>query len=384
MAKKKQTGIYKRPGSPYWWINYTDPISGDQVRISSKTTVKELAEQLRAQKYSGAYRREHFGESVVMSGRQLIDWAWENHWSRKPHANLNALMQRLKYSLAEFGVRDMASLPVDTIQKYITKRLLTVEKATINRELADWRSAVNLAIKSDGMLKRNPFMGIGNFDETDNRRHRIATDAERVALIDGRGNWSPFCHIEPSKVMRDVIEFDFSSGLRQGEIRKLRWADVDMLKGTMRVTSRKGRKAKEMVRYVPIFAGALAVLQRRPGAGEFVFSGREGGQIPENGLIGNFKRLTDRLKIDNFHFHDIRHTFATEYYRRTKNIAAISYILGHTSIETTMIYLNLKHEDLIPQQNFDIYHKISTLEIVQSGKTSKEIEYQSSAVSSVG
>ena len=51
-----------------------------------------------------------------------------------------------------------------------------------------------------------------------------------------------------------------------------------------------------------------------------------------------WKKTLERAKIENLRFHDLRHTAATRMAEATGNIIAVSRILGHTNIFTTMRY----------------------------------------------
>lgn len=59
------------------------------------------------------------------------------------------------------------------------------------------------------------------------------------------------------------------------------------------------------------------------------------------------KRYSKKAGIDkNIHPHTLRHTFATDYYRQTKDIENLKRILGHTDIKTTDIYITLSNIDV--------------------------------------
>lgn len=339
MAKrvKRQEGfsVYQRNGSRFWYIQYTDPKTGEQVQYSSKTTDKALALERASTEYTQAWKQKNLNGAVSWTTKEIIEWHLKRHLRLKEKFNEKDYWPLIKAPLAAFGHITASELKVDAIRQYVALRQASeMANGTINRELAPFRAAFRMAMKTDGMLPQSPFTNIPVLDET--ARSRSASAKEEALLIEGT-----------TGTIHDIVEFDFDSGLRAGQIRDLKWTDVDMDELKMRVTSFKGSKGKKFVYWVPIYSRAMLVLRRRPRISEFVFCNVDGSQIGENGLISNFPRITERLKIQDFNFHDIRHTFGTNHYRRFRDIIAIMNILGHTSPDTTKRYLNLTNLDLL-------------------------------------
>jgi len=64
------------------------------------------------------------------------------------------------------------------------------------------------------------------------------------------------------------------------------------------------------------------------------------------------KSYSLRAKIQkNVSCHTLRHTFATEFYRETKDIETLRKILGHSDISTTQIYVTLANIDVEKAMN---------------------------------
>lgn len=331
--KRKLDGLWIRNG--IWYYGYTHPITKKQVRKSAKTPNKVKAKQLLDMELGQAWDMKNLGSCVRWTVSDLINWAWDNHWCFKERTNEKHLKQMVSRPLSTFGQAIAAELPSSEIIQFIKVRDEEVERSTINRELAPLRSAYALAIRG-GHLKANPLAAVPIFDESVFRRHRAATAIEESRITEAFDG-----------VLRDIVALAFDSGLRALQIRDLKWADIDFTGLTMRTQSWKGRGERAHVYKVPIFPRALKVLLNQPRVCEYVFVNERGRQIPKNGCIhATFPRVIQRLGIEDFHFHDIRHTFGTNHYRRNRDILRISLILGHTKIETTKIYLNLTDEDL--------------------------------------
>jgi hypothetical protein len=86
---------------------------------------------------------------------------------------------------------------------------------------------------------------------------------------------------------------------------------------------------------------------RKPKGTKYFFNTIKGGQLSARYLCDMIKRYGRKAKIDNrISPHTLRHTFATEYYRQTKDIETLRRILGHSDISTTTIYITLAYIDV--------------------------------------
>jgi integrase len=129
------------------------------------------------------------------------------------------------------------------------------------------------------------------------------------------------------------------TGARIGEINKLLWIHIDTQRKTIHITAVKGSNS----RILPISNKLIAMLNRLPRLNDKVF------QPTSHGLRTTFEALRKRTatKLDNprlkrIHFHTFRHWKATMEYHKTKDIMHVKTMLGHKSIESTMVYINLE------------------------------------------
>jgi integrase/recombinase XerD len=135
------------------------------------------------------------------------------------------------------------------------------------------------------------------------------------------------------------------TGCRVDELITLRKPDVDFQNLLIKVT---GKGSKERV--VPISLECRKVLfkflQRHEL--EFVFPTLHGGKVYYRSALTQFKKLCKRQGIwgVRLSWHTLRHTFATCYLRDGGNIIYLSRILGHTSVNTTQMYVQNNTDDL--------------------------------------
>ncbi|MCP4624722.1 MAG: site-specific integrase [bacterium] len=136
--------------------------------------------------------------------------------------------------------------------------------------------------------------------------------------------------------MRDIVECALNSGMRKGEVLSLKWKQVS--NGFIYL-----RKTKTLnPRQIPINNDLDALFKRirqRQGLSSkhvFTFQGK-----PIEDLKKGFKAALKRAGIEDFRFHDLRHTFASHFVMRGGDLKALQEILGHTTLTMTMKYAHL-------------------------------------------
>lgn len=143
-----------------------------------------------------------------------------------------------------------------------------------------------------------------------------------------------------------IVSLMLDTGLRVGELVRLKLSDVDLDRGTFKVIG-KGNKERE----VPLEEASTAALRRyldkRPQAEiEALFLSRSGKPLTGNAVRLMLHRLRDKLDVDRLYPHLLRHTFARLYLEHG-DLRSLQAILGHASVTTTAdIYLDPDIDDL--------------------------------------
>ena len=146
---------------------------------------------------------------------------------------------------------------------------------------------------------------------------------------------------------RAMLELFYSSGLRLSELVGLRWQDLDLQGGEVRVLG-KGSKT----RVLPVGRHALAAL-RALGAAQGmraespIFRGRGGAPIHPRTVQLRLKTLALQQGMPrHVHPHLLRHTFASHMLESSGDLRAVQELLGHADIATTQIYTHLDFQHL--------------------------------------
>ena len=115
---------------------------------------------------------------------------------------------------------------------------------------------------------------------------------------------------------------DLTTGLRRGELLGLKWSDIDLEKGDLRVQRQIGRidgkiiemplKTKNAYRTLPLSADAIDVLKMQKckvGNSEWVFPSPTGGPMSPDSVLHMLQRVLKRAGLPRIRFHDLRHPY---------------------------------------------------------------------------
>ena len=142
---------------------------------------------------------------------------------------------------------------------------------------------------------------------------------------------------------------DLTTGLRRGELLGLKWSDIDLEKGDLRVQRQIGRingkiiemplKTKNAYRTLPLSADAISVLKMQKckiGNSEWVFPSPSRGPMSPDSVLHMLHRVLKRAGLPKVRFHDLRHTFATLALQNGVDVKTVSGMLGHFSAGFTL------------------------------------------------
>ena len=147
----------------------------------------------------------------------------------------------------------------------------------------------------------------------------------------------------------ELYYIELATGLRRGELLGLKWEDIDLAQGSLRVQRQIARingevieaplKTKNAYRTLPLSADAVGVLQeqrKKSGNSPYVFPSPTGGPISPDSVLHMLHRVLKRAGLSKVRFHDLRHTFATLALQNGVDIKTVSGMLGHYSAGFTL------------------------------------------------
>lgn len=147
----------------------------------------------------------------------------------------------------------------------------------------------------------------------------------------------------------EMYYIELATGLRRGELLGLKWDDIDMKSGVIRVQRQVARingeiveaplKTKNSYRNVSIGPDAIEVLEaqrEKTGVSDHVFPSLNGGPISPDSVLNMLHRVLERAGLPKIRFHDLRHSFATLALQNGVDIKTVSGMLGHFSAGFTL------------------------------------------------
>lgn len=149
---------------------------------------------------------------------------------------------------------------------------------------------------------------------------------------------------------RVMVILLLNTGLRLSEMTNLKWNDINLMTGQLKVVEGKG--SKDRILYVDDNTlKELQVWKERQysewGKSKYVFTTRTLNQLDGKAVRKMIKTYASKAKIDkDISTHTLRHTFATDLLRDTNNIRIVQKALGHSDISTTQIYTHIVDDEL--------------------------------------
>ena len=140
--------------------------------------------------------------------------------------------------------------------------------------------------------------------------------------------------------LRLIVLTALTTGMRIAEIFSLKWGDLHYREELIAVRAKlKGGK----VRYVPMPPELAAEFRKYPAifGEERIFPPEPGAKRERQRVDKSFETILELAGIEEFRFHDLRHTFASWYMMNGGDLYELAKILGHSNIKMTERYAKL-------------------------------------------
>lgn len=341
--------LYKSAKSPNW--QYDFQIKGVRFHGSTGTPDKAAARRIEAQ------HRVAAAEGRARRAQMTLNEACERYFQEvgRHLATADTVDAQLARLIELYGAGALLSAIDDAAiasavarrrgQKARNKTTL-VAPATVNRETELLRRVLKRAAK------------VWKADVGEDRawaEHLLLEPEERVRSLSHEEEARLFGALRDD--LRPLVHFALRAGIRLGEARSLTWSAVaDDLSAL--IVRGKSRRPGGKVRTVPLTAELRALLSGLRGQHPiYVFTflcqrtrgkRRRGERYPfsASGWRRPWARALAAAGVEDFRFHDTRHTAATRTLKASGNVKIIQKMLGHTSITSTLRYAHVLTEDI--------------------------------------
>lgn len=222
------------------------------------------------------------------------------------------------------GDAKLGEISTETIERFkIHCKASSLKTTSINTYLRHIRTFLNAACELEYIQNKITVKLL----KTGKRLPRFLSDGERNAILD-------YAQKHNNQMYR-IIELALYTGMRLGEIHALDYSNIINNGALLRIIG-KGNKE----RIIPLLPQALAAMGMPcPTSGKvFDFSYEY--------ISKQFKKIARECKIEDVHFHHLRHTAATYMVANGIDLLYVKEILGHADLSTTLIYSHVVNEKL--------------------------------------
>ncbi len=332
--------IYKQKNGKNW--QYYFSLAGQRYRgstfTSNKQKAKEFVANLKKQVYDEVCLDKKVDNKIFLEDL-MVSYIENGMQSLKKQTQLDYMMyfQRFLKVVSNKYVNDITKQDIGSFLNSITLEF-KLGGASLRRHLTGLSSLFSYGVAKE-LIDKNP---IRNYDKRylppEEKRIRFLTEFEYNLLLSK-------CSY---KLLQQVIILAVHTGFRKEELLSLTWEQIDLKKKEMSLYYTKNKEH----RTIPIVPTTLDILQElyKERACPYV--------IQINGKrVKDFKKSFNTAKrkanIQDLHFHDLRHTFATwalkgwfTWQKQPFDLYKLQKWLGHKNIMTTQRYAHLETSDL--------------------------------------
>lgn len=313
-----------------------------KLKDAAKQWVQRTETALREDKYfPGAKARKH-------TVADLIDeyLAYVQAENPRRHGDIKGLLAWWK---AEVGHTILARFDSDAVVKAQQKLLSrqkqrrgkdgefhTLSPATVNRYMQALKAAINFGIRPKRWITANPVTEVKMLKEPPGRTRFLGRDKDNDEL----SRLLSACKASKNPHLFAVVLIGLSTGMRRSEIARIKWVDINA--ETTHVTVPKTKN--DEVRAAPLTGAASEIVKRmredRKEGQVLVFPSPNDPSRPID-FETAWRNALKVAALDDFHFHDLRHTFASYLAMSGSSLLTLKETLGHKHLEMVKRYAHL-------------------------------------------
>ena len=207
-------------------------------------------------------------------------------------------------------------------ESYLKRLQSPVRPATVNRELSLLKHMYTKAIEW-GKCKENPAKKVKKL-KGEVKRVRFLMPDEVQTLLSNCAD-----HLKP------IVTVAVHTGMRKGEILSLKWEQVNFEQGIVTLHDTKNNERRD----IPMDETVKTALKEMERKSEHVFCNEEGEGFVR--LQSSFEGALEKCGIEDFRFHDLRHTFASNLVMAGEDLNTVRELLGHKDLTMTLRYAHL-------------------------------------------
>lgn len=322
-----QKGIYKR-GNIYW-IRYSG-LDG-QIRYESSGSTK-----LRDAQALLTTRRNSVLEGKAPDVKRIVNHTFREmavryiEWMEVRHKSAGLKKYLIGQLLEVFGNLPLRRMTPSVVKQFQTDCLKRdLKNSSTNKKISLLKAMMRWAVE-ESMVEQDVLDKLRKVKmlQDDSKRLRFLTVEESKALV---------AACEP--YFRPVIITALMTGMRKREILNLCWDHVDLEHGFILLEPTTKNSERREIPIVPELHKTLESLPRYEKC-PYVFPNKD-TMLPYWSGDKPFAKALAKSEITNFHFHDLRHTYASHLVMSGIDLTTVMHLMGHKSIKMTLRYAHL-------------------------------------------
>lgn len=207
-----------------------------------------------------------------------------------------------------------------------------IASSTVNRYWIAIKTALNMATNEWEWITSNPMNKIKQLSEPEGRK-RFLSDKERKRLLQE-------CKKSNNAYLYIIVVIALSTGARRSEILNLKWSDVDFDKGAIRLYKTKNKEPRSLYLHGEALS-LLNNLRKNPVTDSPFLFASIGNPKKVMDIKKSWQSALDRADVNDFRFHDLRHSAASYLAMNGATLAEIAEVLGHKTLEMVKRYAHL-------------------------------------------
>ena len=309
--------------------------------FSRLTDAKRWAQFTEVEMRSGAYlktseaKKHTLNETIERYVRDVLVHSPQTFRTYKSQ------LEYWKESLGQLSLADLTTARIveerDRLANQLTRKKTKRSPARVNRYLAALSTVLTTAYKEWEWLDDNPLRKVSKFIEPKGRVRYLDED-ERKALLKA-------CQESDNKELYLCVLMALSTGARRQEIWDLKWKDIDLKEGFITFYTTKNGE----IRSVPIQGLGLENLRKyskvRRLDTDYLFPSKINPKKSIN-FRQPFEKALKEAGIEDFTWHDLRHSCESYLAINGVPLRTIAEILGHKSLQMVHRYSHLSSEHL--------------------------------------
>jgi integrase len=332
---------YQARGKTYWMIDETLVLpDGREVRLRKRTIpTREQAMALIAKARTEAFEGRYFERLQRPKLTVAEAWAAYEPINRRDNDAWQTEAGRARYLLRHLGTLRAVELTLSHVDHYRSLRFAQTTRtgrppspATLDREVELLKRVLNYAVDC-GRLGQNP-LSRARLLRRPNVRRTVVGEEQFAALLEAAE--------EP---LRPILALAYETGMRRSEVLGLRWEQVDLKEGVIRLSPQDTKAEDARIVYLaPRALEALRRLPRRLGATDVFVNPATGKRWQD--IRKAFSRACQQAGLGGVWLHDLRRSFVTNARRYGVPESVVMRMSGHRTRSVFDRYNIVCEEDL--------------------------------------